>query len=172
MKRAFLIVIVSIIATSAFAQRYAYVDTDYILSHIPAYKAAQEKLNEFSMEWQKQVEQLYAEVDKMNRKFQNEQVLLTPEMQEQRKKQISSKQAQAQKLQNDYFGPQGAIFQRQEELINPIQSEVYAAINEIARDDNYAIVFDIAAGPVVIYTDPKYDISDQVLQSLGYKGNK
>jgi outer membrane protein len=158
-------------AISVHAQRYAYVDTDYILSHIPAYKAAQEKLNELSVEWQKQVEQLYEEAGQMRRKFQNEQVLLTPEMQEQRKEQIADKEKMAQQLQKQYFGPQGAIFQRREELIKPIQSEVFTAINEIAEDDNYALVFDIAAGPIVIYTDPKYDISDEVLQLLGYKGN-
>jgi outer membrane protein len=157
---------------SVSAQRYAYVDTDYILSHIPAYKAAQEKLNELSMEWQKQVEQLYDEVGQMRRKYQNEQVLLTPEMQDQRKEQIAAKEKMAQQLQKQYFGPQGAIFQRREELIKPIQSEVFTAIDEIASDDNYALVFDIAAGPIVIYTDPKYDISDEVLQLLGYKGNK
>ncbi len=160
------------VALSASAQRYAYVDTDYILSHIPAYKAAQEKLNELSVEWQKQVEQLYEEVGQMRRKYQNEQVLLTPEMQDQRKEQIAAKEKMAQQLQKQYFGPQGAIFQRREELIKPIQSEVFAAIDEIASDDNYALVFDIAAGPIVIYTDPKYDISDEVLQLLGYKGNK
>jgi len=172
MKKWLISVLLVFAALSVSAQRYAYVDTDYILSHIPAYKAAQEKLNELSMEWQKQVEQLYGEVGEMRRKYQNEQVLLTPEMQDQRKEQIAAKEKMAQQLQKQYFGPQGAIFQRREELIKPIQSEVFTAIDEIASDDNYALVFDIAAGPIVIYTDPKYDISDEVLQLLGYKGNK
>lgn len=172
MKKWLLVFLFVLSVFSLKAQRYAYVDTEYILSHIPAYKAAQEKLNELSLEWQKQVEQLYNEVEQMRRKYQNEQVLLTPEMQEQRKEQIAAKEDMAQQLQQQYFGPQGAIFQRREELIKPIQSEVFSAIEEIAADDKYALIFDIASGPIVIYNDPKYDISDEVLQILGYKGNK
>lgn len=153
----------------ANAQRYAFVDTDYILSNIPAYKAAQQKLNQLSADWQKEIEDEYAEVEKMVKDYQTEKVLLTNEMKKQREAEIAAKNRQVKELQKKFFGPQGELFQKRQELIKPIQDEVYNVIKDIAESGNYAIIFDTAAGATILFTDPKYDKSDEVLEKLGYK---
>lgn len=151
------------------AQRYAFVDTDYILSNIPAYKAAQQKLNQLSADWQKEIEDEYAEVEKMSKDYQTEKVLLTKEMIKQREAEIAAKDRAVKELQKKFFGPQGELFKKRQELIKPIQDEIYNVIKDIAESGNYAIIFDTAAGATILFTDPKYDKSDEVLEKLGYK---
>ncbi|PLX19806.1 MAG: hypothetical protein C0597_04925 [Marinilabiliales bacterium] len=157
------------IATANYAQRYAYVDTDYILSNIPAFKAAQDKLNQLSVDWQKEIEAEYAIVDKMYKDYQSEKVLLTKDMIKQREAEIAAKDRSVKDLQKRFFGPEGELFQKRQELIKPIQDEVYTVIKDIAESGNYAIIFDTAAGATILFTDPKYDKSDEVLEKLGYK---
>lgn len=169
MKKIAFILIFIFVATCLHAQKYAYVDTEYILSNIPAYKAAQDKLNELSKEWQKEVEGEYIKLDKMYKDFQSEKVLLTKEMIKQRELDIESKEKAIKDLQKRFFGQQGELFKKRVELIKPIQDEIYDAIKEIAEDGNYAIIFDTASGASILFTDPKYDKSDEVLENLGYK---
>ena len=151
------------------AQRYAFVDTEYILNNIPSYKAAQDKLNKMSEDWQKEIEGEYAELDKMHKDFQSEKVLLTNEMIKQRESEIAAKDRSIKELQKKFFGPNGELFQKRQELIKPIQDEVYNVIKDIAESGNYAIIFDTATGSNILFTDPKYDKSDEVLEKLGYK---
>ncbi|MCG8411659.1 MAG: OmpH family outer membrane protein [Bacteroidales bacterium] len=158
-----------IASIGVFAQKYAYVDTEYILSKIPAYKAAQDKLNEISTEWQKELEQEYKLVEKMRLDYQSEKVLLTSEMIEQREKEIAQKVNEIKSLQNKFFGPKGELFVKRQELIKPIQDEVYEAVEEIAKSGKYAVIFDTASGAAILYTNSKYDKSDEVLEKLGYK---
>lgn len=155
--------------TYIHAQKYAYVDTEYILSNIPAYKAAQDKLNELSKEWQVEIEAEYIKLDKMYKDFQSEKVLLTKEMIKQRELELESKEKAIKELQKNFFGSKGELFKKRVELIKPIQDEIYEAIKEIAEDGNYAIIFDTASGASILFTDPKYDKSDEVLENLGYK---
>ncbi len=170
MKKA--IVSILILATafvSGMAQKYAFVDTEYILSNIPSYKAAQDQLDKLSDEWQKEVEAKYAEIDKMYKDYQTEKVLLTQEMQTKRENAIIDKEKEAKQMQNDYFGQDGELFKKREELVKPIQDEIYNAVKDIATENGYAVIFDSASGPTMLYTNPRYDVSDEVLRKLGYK---
>lgn len=168
MKKIFFLCLI-ILTTSAYSQKYAFVDTEYILNRIPAYKAAQDELDKLSKAWQKEIETLYEEIEKMYKDYQSEKVLLTEEMKRKREEEIISKEKAAKELQKKYFGPEGALFQKRKELIKPIQDEIYNAIKDIANENGYALILDTSAGPTVLYFNPRYDISDDVLQRLGYK---
>lgn len=153
----------------AVAQKYAFVDTEYILNNIPNYKAAQEQLDKQSEEWQKEVEARYTEIEKMYKDYQAERVLLAEDMRKQREDAIINKEREAKELQKNYFGQDGALFKKRQELIEPIQEEIYNAIKDLATENGYAAIFDTSSGTSMIYTNPRYDISDEVLQKLGYK---
>lgn len=169
MKRLILVSFLFFIAIASYAQRYAYVDTQYILNNIPAYKAAQDKLDQLSFEWQQELENKREEIDKLSKEFQSEKVLLTEEMVKKRKQQLDQKRQQLQELKRKYFGPEGQLYQKRQELVKPIQEEVYGAIERIAEKGNYAVIFDAAGQSNMLYTDPSYDKSDEVLKELGYK---
>ncbi len=164
-----IILLMSAVTLGAYAQKYAFVDSDYILNNIPSYKAAQEELDKLSEQYQSEVQALYDEIDKMYRDYQGEKVLLTDEMRTEREEAIVTKERDAKKLQNDYFGQEGLLFKKREELIKPIQDEVYNAVKEIANENGYAVIFDSSSGPTMLYTNPRYDVSDEVLKRLGYK---
>lgn len=157
------------IAALGVAQRYAYVNTEYILNSIPAYDAAQRQLDQLSVEWQKEIETLFAEVDKMYKEYQSESVLLTEELKIKREEAIIQKEKEAKDMQKKYFGKEGELYKKREELVKPLQDEIFNAIKEIAIEGNYAVIFDSASGAMMLYTDPKYDKSDDVLEKLGYK---
>jgi outer membrane protein len=157
------------IATVGFSQKFAYIDTEYILNNIPAYKQAQDQLDKLSENWQKEVEALYAEVDKMYRDYQSEKVLLTDEMKKKREEEISKKDKEAKELQKKYFGMDGALYKKRDELIKPIQDDINKAAKELAIEGGYSIIFDSSAGATILYSDPKLDKSDAILQKLGYK---
>ena len=169
MKRFIIFIFIFIVPNLIFGQKFAYVDTEYILSNIPSYKAAQDKLDNLSKEWQKEIEEKYEQVDKMYKDFQTEKVLLTNEMIKQREAEILEAERAVKALQRKYFGTNGELFKKREELIKPIQDEVYTVIQDIAQSGNYAIIFDSATGANILFTDPKYDKSDEVLEKLGYK---
>jgi outer membrane protein len=170
MKRtASLFVIVFLAAGFTMAQRYAFVDTEYILNRIPSYKAAQDQLDKLAADWQEEIENAYAEIEKMYKDFQAEKVLLTEEMKAQKEEEIINREKEVKQLQQKYFGRDGNLFTKRQELIKPIQDEVYEAVKEIAAEGNYAVIFDTASGANMLYTDPKYDKSDDVLEKLGYK---
>lgn len=152
-----------------FAQKFAFVDTEYILSNIPAYLAAQDQLDQLSAEWQKEVEKIYGEIDKMYKDFQAEKVLLTEEMKIKKEDDIIAKEKEAKDTQKKYFGKDGELFKKRTELVKPIQDDVFNAIKEIAKEGNYDAIFDTASGASMLYTNPKFDRSDEVLQKLGYK---
>lgn len=153
----------------SFAQKYAYVDTEYILGNIPSYKAAKAQLDKTSQQYQKELETLHAELDKMYKDFQSEVVLLSDDMKRRREDMIVTKEKEYKKLQRQYFGPEGDLYKKRESLIKPIQDDVFKAVQEVAEQGAYSIVFDKAGGLSMIYTNPKFDLSDQVLQKLGYK---
>jgi outer membrane protein len=155
--------------TAAFGQKYAFVDSEYILGNIPKYKAAQDELDKLSDQYQNEVKAMYSDIDKMYHDYQAEKVLLTEDMKNKREEQIVAKEKDAKKLQNDYFGDEGLLNKKREELVKPIQDEIYNAIKQIANEGGYAVIFDSSGGPTMIYTNPRYDISDEVLQKLGYK---
>lgn len=172
MKKFFLIIMVSILgiyASIAQSQKLGYVDTDYILKNIPSYQAAQAQLDKISVDWQKEIEAIYTQIDKMYKDFQAEKVLLTEEMRTKRENDIVAKEKEAKDLQKKYFGKEGDLYKKRQELVKPIQDEVFNAVKDIASEGNYAIIFDTAGSLNMLYTDPKLDKSDDVLKKLGYK---
>ena len=168
-KLSLILLFLTVSAAISFAQKYAFVDTQYILGNIPSYKAAQDQLDKFSQQYQKELETLHAELDKMYKDFQSEVVLLSDDMKRKREDIIITKEKEYKKLQRQYFGAEGDLFQKRQGLIKPIQDDVFKAIQEISEQGAYSIVFDKAGSLSMIYTNSKYDLSDQVLQKLGYK---
>jgi outer membrane protein len=152
--------------TSSFSQKYAFVDTEYVLKNVPAYEAAQEQLNQLSKRWQQEIETTYQEVAKLYKEFQTESVFLSGEMRIKKEEAIIEKEKQAKILQQKYFGPEGELAKKQQALIQPIQDQIAAVIREIAREEELAVVFDRATG--ILYLDAKFDKSEQVLTRLGY----
>ena len=150
-----------------FSQKFVFVDTDYILKNIPAYEAAQDQLNQLSKQWQQEIEAVYQEVASMYKEFQTESVFLSGEMRTKKEDAIIEKEKQAKLLQQKYFGPEGEMSKRQGTLIQPIQDQVNAVLREMAREDGLNAIFDKSTG--LLYLDPKFDISDRVLERLGYK---
>jgi len=163
-----LAVIVCTFGFGASAQKYAYVNTDYILDNVPEYADAQAQLDELSIQWQKEIEVKFADIDKMYKNYQNEAVLLPEDMKKKREEDIVKKEKEAKDLQKKRFGKDGDLFKKRQELIKPIQEKIYTAIEDIASAENYAVVFDKAGTATLIYSNPKYDISEQVLDKLGY----
>jgi outer membrane protein len=155
---------------AASAQKFAYVDTEYILGQIPEYKSAQSELDKVSIQWQKEVEAKYAEIDKMYKAYQAEQILLTEEMKKKRENDIVAKEKEAKDLQKQRFGVDGELFKKRQELVKPIQDKVYNAVKSIAEKGGYSIVFDKASDMTMLYTSAKLDKSDDVLEQMGYKG--
>ncbi len=168
-KHFFLLLFVTALAFSAYGQRFAYVDTEYILDNIPEYKAAEREIEELSIQWQAEIENKFAEVDRLYRDYQAEAPLLPEEMKRQREEVIIDKEREAKELQVSRFGREGELFAKRQELLQPIQDRVYDAVEQIANRGNYAVIFDKAGGAAMIFTDVRYDLSDDVLQRLGYR---
>ena len=169
MKNIVLILVVSfLVVTTTQAQKFAYVDTDYILNKIPEFKQAQDKLDDFSADWQKEIEGKYADVEQMYRAYQQEQVLLTDEMKTKREEAIIAKENAAKNLQQKYFGPTGDLYAKRQELIKPIQDKIQNAIQQLAANNKYQIIFDSSSDLILLYKDNNLDQSDKVLESMGY----
>jgi len=168
MNKILLILVVSFLAITTQAQKFAYVDTDYILNKIPEFNQAQDKLDALSADWQKEIENKYADVDQMYRNYQQEQVLLTDEMKIKREEAIIKKEKSAKDLQQKYFGPEGELYIKRQELIKPIQDKIYNAIQQLAANSKYAIVFDSSSDLIMLYKNNNLDKSDKVLDLLGY----
>ena len=156
------------VITAMQAQKFAYVDTDYILNKIPEFKQAQDKLDAISSDWQKEIENKYTEVDQMYRSYQQEQVLLTEEMKVKREEAIINKETQAKQLQQKYFGPEGDLYLKRQELIKPIQDKIYDAIQQLAANDKYKVIFDSSSDLIMLYKNNNLDKSDKVLDLMGY----
>ena len=168
MNKILLILAVSFLATTTQAQKFAYVDTDYILNKIPEFNQAQDKLDALSADWQKEIENKYTDVDQMYRSYQQEQVLLTDEMKVKREEAIIKKEKSAKDLQQKYFGPEGELYIKRQELIKPIQDKIYNAIQQLAENNNYQVIFDSSSDLIMLYKNKNYDKSDKVLDLMGY----
>ena len=155
--------------SSAVAQRYAYVDSQYMLDQMPEYSEAQEELDKVSEQWQNEIEVLFADAEKRRKDFAAEAILLPEEIKKQREKEIQDAEFRAKEMQKKRFGVGGDLFAKREELIRPIQDKIFNAIQEISSDRNYAFVFDKSNQSNLLFADPKYDISDQVLRKMGIK---
>ena len=149
------------------AQKFAYVDSQYILDNLPEYTEAQAQLDEISSQWQKEIESKFAEVDKMYQDYQAQAVLLPEDMKKKKEQEIVDKEKEAKNLEHQRFGQGGDLMKKRQELVKPIQEKVYNAIQEIATSNNYAVVFDKSGALTILFGSPKYDISDEVLDNLG-----
>ena len=161
MKKILLIALIFIGAFNASAQRFAYVDTDYILKKLPAYSEAQKKLDATAATWKEEIDLKFQNVAKLYEKFQQEKFLLTEEMK-------TKREAEANKLQKDRFGFEGELYKKRKELVQPIQDKVFDAIQKLATTRGYDFIFDKSSGgSSMLYSNPTYDLSDQILKNLG-----
>ena len=153
----------------AVAQKFAFVDSDYILQNIPSYNAAQTELDKVSETWEGEVAVEYTEIETMYKTYQSERVLLTDAMKKQREDEILARERQVKELQAKYFGPDGDLSKKRLELVKPIQDAIYKAVKELSAEGSYAVIFDTASGASILYSNPRYDLSDEILEKLGYK---
>ncbi len=165
----FLTLALCILGLAVSAQKFSYVDTKYILSHIPEYQQAQAEINKLSNQWQKDIENKYETIAKLETALQAEKILLTDEMKQKREAEIQSKREEAMQMQTAKFGVDGELFKKREELIKPIQDQIYEAIQEVASTSALMVVFDKSNHSNMLYTNPKHDISDKVLKKMGLK---
>lgn len=161
----------SIVAAS-HAQKYAYVNTEYILQNIPEFRQAQEQIDNLSVEWQKELEEKFAEIDALYKQFQNDAPLLTQDMKNRRENEIITKEKAAKDLQKKRFGVDGDLYKRRMEMIQPIQDKVYTAIEKRAKQKQFVFVFDRSDNSNILYADPRNDISNDVLKDMGYEPGK
>lgn len=165
----FILLGVMLVATMANAQRYAIVDTRYILDKMPEYKEAQKKLDQFSMAWQKEIDDKQAVLDKMYKDFDAEQVMLSDELKKKREDELFIREKELRDLQRKRFGFEGDLFKKRQELVKPIQDKVFNAIQKIAVNRGYDFILDKSEGITVIFADPKLDRSEDILKELGVK---
>lgn len=172
MKKIFLtILLAAFCAMPLWAQKYAYIDSEYILSNMPDYIEAQAELDRIAAEWQKEIEGQFRSIDSMYKKYQVEAITLPEKMKKQREEAIINAEKEAKDLQKKRFGKDGDLFKKREELVKPIQDRVFTAIDEYAKDRGYAFVFDTAGSMTIIYADPKWDINEQIMNKLGVAAN-
>ena len=167
-KKLFLLIVILMTSIGAYAQKFAYVDSDYILSKMPEFVQAEEKIDDFSKEWQSEIESAYEEVEQMYRDYQSEQVLLTSEMKTKREEAIMEKEKSVQNLQQKYFGNNGELYKKRQELIKPIQDRIFDAVQQLAASNKYSIIFDASSDLIMLYSNPELDKSDKVLELMGY----
>ena len=159
-------------ALSVHAQKFGYVDTEFILTKIPAYKEALIEIDQLSVEQQKKIDKMYLQVDSMVNSFQLEEPLLTDHQKAKRQTKIDEKEVQIKKFQTDIFGYEGEIWLKRQELIRPIQDDIYTSISKVAKKNKLSFVFDKAGDMVILYANPIHDYTDYVLEDLGYGDKK
>lgn len=151
------------------AQRYAVIDTKYILDKMPEYKTAQKQLDDVAAGWQKEIDAMQQELDRMYKDFDAEQVMLSDELKKKRSDQLFVKEKNLRDLQRQRFGFEGDLFKKRQELIKPVQDKVYNAVQKLAVQRGYDFILDKSEGITVIFADPKLEKSDDVLKELGVK---
>jgi len=157
------------IFNSAQAQKYAVVNTDYVMKSIPDYTNAQKRLDRYVEDWTRELNEKQGELDALRAEYEQESYLLPDNLKKRRKEEIKAKEQELRALQQQHFGAGGDLDKRRAELLKPVQDRVYSTIERIAREKNYAFIFDKAGSATVLYASKKYDISDEVLEMMGYK---
>lgn len=168
MKKILLLLCIFIFAATSWAQKFAYVDSQFILEHIPEYTEAQEQLENLSYQWQEEVESAYQNIDQLYRAYQTDKVLLTEKMRQTREDEIIQKEKEVKELQQQRFGTDGDLYKKQEELIRPIQNQIFNAIQEYAKEGRYGVIFDKSSDLLMLYADENLDKSEKILDRLGY----
>jgi outer membrane protein len=166
MKKLFFFLLAVVFTLQLQAQRYAVIDTRYILNKLPEYEDAQKKLDAFSTQWQKEIDEKQVVLDQLYRKFEAERVMLSDELLKKREDDLFNKEKELRDLQKKRFGFEGDLFKKRQELVKPIQDRVYNAVQKIAVARQYDLVLDKSEGITIIFADPKLDRSDDVLKEL------
>lgn len=167
MKSVCLALLLTLVSTFTWAQKFGYIDSEYIIKQMPEYKKAQTELNEFSLKWQKEIEGDQVKIDKLRQEYQAEEVLLTEDMRKERMDTIALRENKLRELQKNYFGFKGLLYLKRQELVKPAQDKLYKAIEKVAKDKKLAIIFDKSGELIMVYTDPVHDYTDFVLEDLG-----
>jgi outer membrane protein len=165
-KLSLLILLAAVLGFTATAQRYAVIDTRYILSKMPEYTEAQKKLDAFSIQWQQEIDQKQAALDQLYRNFESEKVMLSEDLLKKREDDLFNKEKELRDLQKKRFGFEGDLFKRRQELVKPIQDKVYSAVQKLAAARQYDLILDKSEGITIIFADPKLDKSDDILKEL------
>ena len=168
-KKVFIISCFLLVAFMSNAQRYAVIDSKYILEKLPEYKESQTKLDQFSNQWQQEIEKKQADLDRMYKDYDAELVMLADVLKKKREDELYNREKEVRDLQKRRFGFEGDLFKKRQELIKPIQDKVYVAIQKLAIERSYDFILDKSEGITVIFADPKLDRSDEVLKFLGVK---
>lgn len=166
-----LLILLTIIFGTSFvslSQKYAYIDSDYILENVPEYKEAKDKLDKLADRWTKEIEARYEDLKLKKENFAREEVLLPAEERKKRAEDIAKLETEAMELQKMRFGVNGDYFNKRQELIKPIQDQIFEAMQKVASKKNFSFVFDKANQSNLVYADSKMDISNDVLKEMGY----
>ncbi|MCH5319917.1 MAG: OmpH family outer membrane protein [Paramuribaculum sp.] len=169
MKKVFLMLIALIGCTlPSMAQKFALIDMEYVLQNVPSYEIANEQINQLSQQWQAEVEVIVKQANEMYKEYQTNMVFLTDEQKKKKEQEITAKEKEAAELRNKYFGPEGDLFKFRQQIMGPIQENVYNAVKSVCEERGYQCIFDRASSVDIIFASPKIDISDEVLAKLGY----
>jgi len=176
MKQVKILSIVFLITTLSFtisyAQKFCYVDSEYILNQMPEYKSAQSQLDEMAAKWKDEIKVKMDEIDKLYKAYRAEQVLLPEEVRKKREDEILKKEDEMNKFKEEKFGKNGELFKKRQELVKPIQDKVFDAIQKLATDEGFDFVFDKSGAVTMLFVNAKYDRSDEVLEILGIDVSK
>ena len=167
MKKQFLIIaFFGLLSIPVISQKYAFIDTKYILSQMPEYTTAQKEIDDMAEKWQKEIEQQYNEIEQKYKAYQAEEILLPDETKKTRQEEIIELEMKAKEMQKKRFGVEGDLFKKRKELIDPIQEKIYKAVKQLAKDNSYSFILDKSKNSNIIYAEPKYDKSDAVLRKI------
>ena len=168
MKKIGVLVALLFATTLGFSQKIALVDMEYILKNVPSYESANEQLNQVSKKWQKEIDTMKEEIETMYKNYETQSVFLSDDMKKKREDEIIAKEKEANDLKRKYFAPDGELFKKREALVKPIQDEIYNAVQEICEQHGYQVVLDKSSTNNLIFASPKIDISDELLEKMGY----
>ncbi len=167
MKNLILTIVAFSACSFASAQKFGFVDTDYVLSQMPEYRSAQKQIDELSNKWQKEADDKKASLDQMYKDYNAEKLLLTPQQCKEREDEIVKTEDELYAFQQEKFGPEGELFKKRQEFVKPVQDKVYSAIQKVAKENGLDFIFDKSGDLIMLYSNPKYDKSDLVLSELG-----
>jgi outer membrane protein len=169
MKSTLFLVIALFMGLSTQAQKFGYIDSEYILEKMPEFKKAEESMTKLTEQWTKDITSKTEEVAKLRIKYQQEEILLTQEMRLERQKAVDKAEQDLMALNNNIFGLNGLLFQKKKEILKPIFEEIYKTSEKIARKHKLSFIFDKASDLNMFYADPKHDYTDFMLEELGIK---
>lgn len=169
MKKTFILLAFCLVCSLAgSAQKFALIDMDYILRNMPTYEMANEQLNQQSLRWEKEVNELAKEAEAMYKNYQSDMVFLSDEQKKQREEEIVAKEKEVTDTRYKYFGPEGELYKKRQSLIKPIQEDIYNAVKAVAEEKGYQTIFDRASSQSIVFASPRIDVSNEVLAKLGY----